>query len=90
MVNRSIFSNPLFKILGVLLILFILSAFIKPENQKLSTSWLKSFGMGSSIHFLAGTEGLTGAYQKLEEMNIHWVCEEIPWREVKQAPSQIK
>lgn len=84
------FSFFWIKIVGVVIILLMLSAFIKPKEKEIGQAKLDSIGMGSSIHLLVGTDGLPGAYQQLEEMNVHWVREEIPWREVEQTPGQYQ
>ena len=84
------FSFFWLKIVGTIFLLILISGFIKPKEKELSQSKLDSIGMGSSIHLLVGTDGLPGAYQQLEEMNIHWVREEIPWREVEQIPGQYQ
>lgn len=88
--NRNFFSHFWVKLIGFFLILLLLSAFIKPKEREISHARFDSVGMGSSIHLLVGTQGLPGAYQQLEEMNIHWVREEIPWQEVEQIPGQFQ
>ena len=45
--------------------------------------------MGSSTHLRVGIDGLAGAYEQIESMNINWVREEIPWSEVEQTPGQF-
>jgi hypothetical protein len=78
------------KIVGLALVLLLISAFIKPKDKEITLSKLDSIGIGSSIHLRVGTEGLPGAYQQLEDMNVNWVREEIPWREVEQIPGQYQ
>jgi hypothetical protein len=78
------------KVAGVILILLMISAFIKPKDSEIKQVKLDSIGMGSSTHLRVGTEGLPGAYQQLEDMNVHWIREEIPWREVEQTPGQYQ
>ena len=87
---RLHFSFFWIKVVGVIMVLVLLSAFIKPEEKDFKQVKLDSIGMGSSIHLRVGTEGLPGAYQQLEEMNVHWVREEIPWSEVEQVPGQYQ
>lgn len=84
------FSVFWIKLLGIAILILLLSAFIKPKEKELSQSKLDSIGMGTSTHLRVGTEGLPGAYQQLEEMNIHWIREEIPWREIEQIPGQYQ
>lgn len=84
------FSFFWIKIIGVVILVFLLSAFIKPKEKEMSQSKLDSIGMGSSIHLRVGTDGLTEAYQQIEEMNIRWVREEIPWQLVEQVPGEFQ
>jgi len=84
------FSFLWIKILGIAILILLLSAFIKPKEKELSQSSLDSIGMGTSTHLRVGTDGLPGAYQQIEEMNIHWIREEIPWREVEQVPGEYQ
>ncbi|MDP2161157.1 MAG: hypothetical protein Q8K02_11780, partial [Flavobacterium sp.] len=86
------FSHSFFwiKVAGVILILLMISAFIKPKDSEIKQVKLDSIGMGSSTHLRVGTEGLPGAYQQLEDMNVHWIREEIPWREVEQVPGEYQ
>lgn len=86
----SNFRLPAFliKIFIVLILLILLSSFIKPKDQVKQTQ-LDSIGMGSSTHLRVGIDGLAGAYEQIESMNINWVREEIPWSEVEQTPGQF-
>ncbi len=87
---KPIFRIPTFiyKLLAVALIIFILSSFIKPKDEVKQTQ-LDSIGMGSSTHLRVGIDGLAGAYEQVDAMNIHWVREEIPWSEVQQIPGEF-
>jgi len=82
---RFIFSSIWLKIVGIVVVILILSAFIKPKDKEITLSKLDSIGLGSSIHLRVGTEGLPGAYQQLEDMNVNWVREEIAWCEVEEV-----
>ncbi len=84
------FSFFWIKFISVVSVLFLLSGFINPKEKEISQAKLDSIGMGTSIHLLVGTDGLPGAYQQLQDMNIHWIREEIPWREVEQTPGQFQ
>ncbi len=44
------FSFFWIKIVGVIIILLMLSAFIRPKEKEIGQSKLDSIGMGSSIH----------------------------------------
>lgn len=84
------FSFFWIKILGIAILILLLSAFIKPKEKEFSQSKLDSIGMGTSTHLRVGTEGLPGAYQQIEETNINWIREEIPWREIEQVPGEYQ
>lgn len=78
------------KLLAVLIVLFLISGFFKPKEKELTNAPLNNLGIGDSIHLRVGIEGLPGAYQQLQDKNIHWAREEIPWREVEQTPGQFQ
>ncbi len=72
----------------IFIITTITSLFNSPNNSLTSTP-IDSIGMGTSTHLRLGVDNLDVAYQALEDMNIHWIREEIPWVEVEQFPGQF-
>lgn len=83
-----IFAFFLKSALLVLLIFAFTSLFNSPASP-ISSAPIDSIGMGSSTHLQVGVDNLDVAYQALEDMNIHWIREEIPWVEVEPIPNQF-
>ncbi len=74
----------------LILIAIALTSLFKSPNSSLSSESLDSIGIGTSTHLRVGVDNLDVDYQALEDMNIHWIREEVPWVEVEPFPGQFK
>ena len=70
-----------YKIVAVIALIIVITILFRTPTTDISTDRLDKIGIGTSTHLRVGSEGLDGAYRQLEELNIHWVREEIPWSE---------
>ncbi|MAT42519.1 MAG: hypothetical protein CL609_09275 [Anaerolineaceae bacterium] len=79
-----------YKIAIVAVFVTLIVFLFRTPTTEISPEPLNDLGIGTSTHLRVGTDGLSGAYGQLEEMNIHWIREEIPWSEVELNPGEFR
>ncbi len=79
-----------YKIAFVVVLVVLLVFLFRNPTTEISPQPLDDLGIGTSTHLRVGTDGLSGAYGQLEEMQIRWVREEIPWAEVELNPGEFR